>query len=734
MNNKLSQRVLIIEGVQGRCNAQAAALTQVGYSVESVLPGSSEQLEAQLAGSGADVVLYGRGENMPKLPDVATIFAQDSVEIPVIVLENKVTKRSISNAENDGAVAVIQNGQLDKLLRTVKKELKSVLLYRRIERLENGIGVGHKESGGGVGHKESGDGESHLQNRINELESILEENEARILSLTDDSRLAIAYIDEGTHIYANASYCKLLGHDTDEEIIGTPLMDRVDQQQHEMLTKLLRSPFDSHETRQLEVELVEEAAEPFEASLEFSAVRYANKPCTQVMIRACSELEMHKPNPGTQHDAMTGIYNRQYFMNALEENIASGDKSGKFQAVTFILLDNFKEIREEIGVTASDGLIVEIAGLVKEVYGEDHSIARFGDYTFTVINKYSYKEGAEQLAETIRSRIAKHQLTANDHTVSTTCSIGICVINDHVKDAQSAHSRADLACELARTSGGNQVHVHSTTIDAQIDQEVDEKMDDMIRKTIDEDRFYLVYQPVISLNGKAGGHYEVLLRVLDEDGCVVMPGQFLSLAEKSPMILEIDRRVIQLAMQALADNHKDGGDLSFFIKLSGEIIADPNFPEWIILQAQRFCLRSAAVIFEIPESVAVNKQSEALAFTKAVHALGFRVAIEHFGYADRPDIIECLPVDFLKIDGSLVSNLASSKDNQEKVRSIVALARRTDTQCIAEHVDDARCLVMLWKYKVDYIQGNLIQEPGKELTHAFEDEAALAGIFESDKT
>ena len=729
MNSKRSQQVLIIEGVQDRCKAQAAALTQAGYSVASVLPGNSEQLEEQLAGSDADIVLYGRGENMPGLAAVTAIFAQADVEIPVIVLETKVTKRSSASAESDGAVAVIQNGQLDRLLRTVRKELKSAMLYRRIERLESGTGVGHEESGAG---------ESQLQKRINELESILEENEARILSLTDDCRNAIACIHEGTHIYANASYCKLLGHDSDAEIIGTPLLDRVDRQQHEALTKLLRTPFDSHETRQLEVELIQEDAEPIESSLEFSAVRYANKPCTQVIIRACSEREMHKPAPHTHthahHDLMTGIYNRQYFMNALEENIASVDRSGKFRAVTFILLDNFKEIREEIGVTASDGLIVEIAGLIKEVYGEDHTMARFGDYTFTIINRYSYKEGAEQLAETIRTRVANHKLTVNDHAISTTCSIGICVINDHVKDAQNAYSRADLACELARTSGGNQVHVHSTTIDAQIDQEVDEKIDDMIRKTIDDDRFYLVYQPVISLNGKAGGHYEVLLRVLDEDGCVIMPGQFLSLAEKSPMILEIDRRVIQLAMQALADNHKDGGDLSFFIKLSGEIIADPQFPEWIILQAQRFCLRSAAVIFEIPESVAVNKQSEALAFTKAVHALGFRVAIEHFGYTDRTDIIECLPVDFLKIDGTLISNLASSKDNQEKVRSIVALARRTKTLCIAEHVDDARCLVMLWKYKVDYIQGNLIQEPGKELMHAFEDEAALAGIFESDKS
>jgi EAL domain-containing protein (putative c-di-GMP-specific phosphodiesterase class I) len=106
------------------------------------------------------------------------------------------------------------------------------------------------------------------------------------------------------------------------------------------------------------------------------------------------------------------------------------------------------------------------------------------------------------------------------------------------------------------------------------------------------------------------------------------------------------------------------------------------------------------------------------------------VAIEHFGYANKPEIIKYLSVDFLKIDGSLINNLANNKDNQKKVRSIVDLARSTNTQSIAEHVDDAHCLVMLWQYSIDYIQGNLVQEPRMELTHDFEDEAALAGIIE----
>jgi len=711
-----SHHVLIIEGLKDRYKAQAAVLVKAGYSVQSVQSDSIEQLADQLLTSKPDIVLYGMGENMPGLESVTALLTQDSAEIPLIVITNKLTKRSVTAAENCGATAVVQNRQSERLLRTVKKELRSALLHRRVDRLENEFEL------------------IQLQHRINELENTLRERDARCIDLTEDCRNAIAYIHEGIHIYANRSYSNLLGFDDDNEIIGTPLLNWIDLHHNVVLTKLLRNPFASHDITKLKVKLIQNDAEPAEVDMEFSAVKYHNKLCTQITVRTSGERKIHKPSTDTlmHHDMITGLYNRQYFMKVLNENITTSVKSGMFQAVTFILLDNFKTIREKIGVISSDALISDITGLIWEIYGHENTIARFGDYTFTVLNNYSYKEGAYQLAETLRGKIEKHSMTINGHTVSTTCSIGICVINEHMKDAQNAHSRADLACELARTSGGNQIHVHSTTIDAQIDREIEKKMDDMVRKTIDEDRFYLVYQPVISLNGKAGGHYEVLLRVLDEDGHVILPGQFLSLAEKSPLIMDIDRRVIQMAFKTLADMHKEEENTSFFIKLSGETLADPLLPEWITLQLKEYYLRGDSIIFEIPESVATNRLQETQAFVKAMQALDCKVAIEHFGYANKPEIIKYLSVDFLKIDGSLINNLASSRDNQKKVKSIVDLARSTNTLCIAEHVDDAHCLVMLWQYSIDYIQGNLVQEPSKDLTHDFEDEAALAGIMETD--
>jgi diguanylate cyclase (GGDEF)-like protein len=709
----LSHHILIIEGVADRYRQQAAVLREAGYTVRSFQPETLVQLEEHLATTTTDIVLYGKGDRVPDLESVIALLIQDSADIPLVVIVDKLTKRSATAAENCGAAAVVQNGQSKELLRAVNKALRTVMLHRRVSRLENDFEL------------------VRLQYRINDLENRLREQEVRRIDLTEDCRSAIAYIHEGVHIYANHSYCNLLGLDNDDEIIGAPLSNWIDAGPGPV-HELPHNRLSRQGITKLKVRLVQDEADPIEADAEFSVVEFDNRLCTQITVRDSSERANDERLPDTlkHHDVTTGLYIRQYFMDVLEKNITSSVKSGLFQAVTFILLDNFKTIREKIGVAASDDLIREIAGLIRETYGHENMIARFGDYTFTILNNYGYKEGAHQLAETLRARIEKHTMAAGEHIVSTTCSIGICVINEHVKDAQNAHSRADLACELARTSGGNQIHVHSTTIDAQIDRDIDKRMDDMVRRTIDEDRFYLAYQPVISLNGRSDGHYEVLLRILDEDGHGILPGQFLAMAEKSPLIMEIDRRVIQMAFRTLAGMQEKKGNISFFIKLSGESLLDPQLPGWISQQLGETGLQGDYIIFEIPESVAARRTQETQAFVKGVQALDCKVAIEHFGYANKPEIIKYLSVDFLKIDGSLINNLASNKDNQNKVRSIVDLARSTRTLSIAEHVDDAHCLVKLWQYNIDFIQGNLVQEPSTEFTHDFEDEAVLAGIME----
>ncbi len=281
-----------------------------------------------------------------------------------------------------------------------------------------------------------------------------------------------------------------------------------------------------------------------------------------------------------------------------------------------------------------------------------------------------------------------------------------------------------MACEVARSSGGNQIHTHSIVVSEQIGQENEQDWDNVIRTTIDEERFYLAYHPIVSLKGDTRQRYEVLLRIIDEAGHVILPGQFLSIAEKTGLSDEIDRWIISTAFRKLAETRKENDDTSFYIKLSGTTLTDTGLPAWIEEQLRENHLVSDGIVFEIPERTAIDDLKNAMTFVKSMQNLNFRVAFEHYGHSDQPQLLKHLPVDILKIDGALISGLAGNEENQSRVKAIIELAKEHGKVCIAECVDDAGSLARLWQYGVDFIQGNFVQEPSKYLNYDFEGEIA----------
>ena len=281
-----------------------------------------------------------------------------------------------------------------------------------------------------------------------------------------------------------------------------------------------------------------------------------------------------------------------------------------------------------------------------------------------------------------------------------------------------------MACEVARSSGGNQIHNHSALVNEQIGQENEPEWDNIIRTTIDEERFYLAYQPIVSLKGDTRQHYEVLLRVIDEAGHAILPGQFLSIAEKTGLSAEIDHWIITSALRRLAELRKDSSETLFYIKLSGSTLEDAGLPEWINGQLRKNSLSSDGIVFEIPERIAIDDLKNAMSFVKSMQSLDFRIAFEHYGHSDQPQLLKHIPVDILKIDGALISGLPGNKENQSTVKAILELAKEHGKDTVAECVDDADSLAQLWQFGVDYIQGNFVQEPCKDLEYDFEGEIA----------
>jgi diguanylate cyclase (GGDEF)-like protein len=430
----------------------------------------------------------------------------------------------------------------------------------------------------------------------------------------------------------------------------------------------------------------------------------------------------------SEQDSLTGLYNRQHFMQLLEESLGHDDARNGDQALLYILLDNFKEVREDIGINASDKVLRDTATLIAANSGENDTVARFSDSVFVVLHHEEDIGDVHEFAEKMLHEIESHVYEIEGGSVMIKVSIGVCPVSGHTNTAQDVITRADLACEVARSSEGTRVHSHNVTVDDQMSQDHEDEWDDIIRKTLEEKRFYLVYQPIVSLNGDTRERYEVLLRILDDEGQVVLPSQFLSIADKIGLTHEIDRWVIDNAMTTLAELHHADKDTTFFVKISGKTLSDIELPLWIHEKIRECQVKTENIVFEITEAVALKDLRNAMHFVNAVHKLGCKVALEHYGRANQPQLLKHLSVDILKIDGSLIENLSTSKENQATVKSIIQAANSQDIKCTAERVEDAHDLGMLWQYGVEFVQGNFAQIPSKKLDYDF------AGNFSDEES
>lgn len=687
MNQATDICIAIIEENPDRAKYHAGTLREAGWMLRFEHAVQLDELAGLLESGCPDMVLCGSGPGLPDPQSIATLLLERGTEIPLIALApdtagNKVTV----------SIPVDSTGRQSR-------DSCNCLEEAFIKVYPYGL----------------------LHSKLRLLRSRLEDSEKRCNMLMAATRDAVAWLDEGRHLHASTAYLRLFGFAGQDEIQGTPILDRVVQDDHEKFISLLKDCNGVHgEPRELELGCIRPSGGTFDAVIKASPVSLGEKVCMQIIIQSGKSPEPDgKPDIPRGQDALTGLCNRQDFMRLVENHIGAGVEADRLHTIIYVLLDGMKSVRERFGMTAHDRVISDISRLICDSCTEEDTIARFSDCVFTILHRCNCEEDARKLAETLQSRIGEHVVDIEGYTAVTTCSIGIAAINRYTTDARTALLRSDLACEVARSTGGNRIHVHSTAIDDTMDSGREADWDEMINKIIDEDRLYLVYQPIISTKGDSAGRYEVLLRILDEKGQVILPGQLVSIADRIDQGGTIDRLVIDRAFGNLSNTHFAEPDTEFFIKLCASTLKDRELPAWINHKLQEHRLQGQRIVFEIPEAVAVRDLKNAMLFVKAIRRLRCKVALEHFGCINQPQLIRHLSVDLLKLDGTLINNLASSTDQEQAVRAAVDLAHKSDVQCVAENVDNAADLSRLWECGIDYIQGNFVQEPCRELNFDF---------------
>lgn len=679
-------RLIVIDDSSNDAEVVSSMLRNAGHAVRLERAEDDEDLRCQLEQQSWDMVLTKLELPYITAGDILRIVAQWESDIPVIVLADELDDAAMAGLLKAGARDIVSLKYPGALVHVLLREFSDVQKRRR-----------HRE-----------------------CEVQLLEANKRAQSLVDSSRDAIAYVHEGMYIYANESYLQMFGYSALEEIEGMPLMDMVSPSDHSQFKEFLRGYLRGRGSEaSLDVHGRKTDNSEFKLTMEFSPASYEGEPCIQIIIRDQSlskELE-EKLDSLSKQDLLTGAYNRQYFMSLLQQLVG---ESGVYGAVIYIKLDNFQSVRERIGIAGSDHIITDLASVLqKHLPGENDLIARFDSEIFTALLQGAKEEDAKAAAKRMLQAVENHIFEGSGQTLTLTCSTGIALYHEDIRDTQELLSRAEKAYRKA-ASKGNAIHLYNPVTEGMAEREEATLRVKQLKLALRDNRFQLLYQPVVSLHGDVAENYEVLLRMLDDDDRQLPPDEFLPAAEQAGLMGAIDRWVMVHTFKALVERRRKGKETKFFVKLSGGALKDDKLLPWLRDLLKTAKADGAYITLEMSEAVASSNLKLIKPLIEGLHQLRMQFGLDHFGVAPNyANLLRHCDADYLKIDGSLIRGLAHDQNNQNRVREITAMAKESGKKTIAEFVEDANTLATLWSCGIDYIQGYFLQQPGTEMNYDF---------------
>lgn len=433
----------------------------------------------------------------------------------------------------------------------------------------------------------------------------------------------------------------------------------------------------------------------------------------------------------SQHkkDLLTGLYTQHFFTAGSQQAFKKSPPDDNTQhSIIFITLDKINMIREQVGIAAADIIIAEIASCIRRYIPASYPIARIDHHSFALLIQKTTLKKVQSAAQAIRKTVSDFIIDIAGSDISrVTCSIGFALTNDKTDTAQLIMRQAQMACEGASAAGGNQFRQFDPSSDEQYglarELKEEQQWEGRIREALKENRFKLLYQPIVSLRSNTAENYELLLRMLDDNHEEILPGEFMPIAAQAGLMPAIDRWVTRNALTELSERRRSGKDTSFFIKLDHTTLSDGDFHTWLSERLRANKMPGDALVFEISERSDLKSPGEVAQFMQQLKVLRCRCALDHFGDNEASlERLRRLPIDFIKIDRGLIQRIKSDPTIQTKVKQLVTTAHDSSQKAIAEFVQDARTLSRLWSCDMDYIQGYFLQRPDGTMDYDFTEE------------
>jgi diguanylate cyclase (GGDEF)-like protein/PAS domain S-box-containing protein len=633
------------------------------------IPDALEQINPELL-----ICYLGAGD---ELRAVTTMRDQVSSMVPLIAVRERVDERLIAEDMAQGARDTVSLQQPGRLQAVITRELHAF----RIERTLNST-------------------LRAAQDYRSQLEVVLQR-----------SNDAIAQIQEGILVNANAAWLELFGFVEATGLVGQPVMDLFEEATHAplkgALIACLQGRWENH-TLKAGAILGDGSVVPLELTL--AVGEYDGEPSVRLIVPArkrddrqlAQELEI-----AVQSDPGTGLLTRRHLLSALQDRLEV-PVAGGVRYLVSVKLDKFAAIEREVGILASEQLLIGFANIVRSLIGPHDIAGHFGGTALMVLIERGNERDVEAWCANLVERVAKHSFQVEGQPLHATCTVGLAMISATKPNLNACAMEAMDSVRRGRERGGNQtVCVDRADNDTRV-QAYDQVWVKHIKSALMENRFRLVQQPIAALGGGDRKIYDVAIRMLDTQGKEVLPSEFLPAAARNDLLKNIDRWVIGASLSFVA---KRKPDLAF-VRLSRDSAMDPGLPPWLEMQLKSTLAEPQRLCLQVTEEVATRHPEQVLALATSLRARGLKFALEHFGAGNESNrLLETLPLDFIKIDGSLMQGLAGSPELQQQVRTIAEFAAKRNIQTVAERIEDANTMAVVWQLGVQYIQGYLVHAP-----------------------
>ncbi|MFZ0550296.1 MAG: EAL domain-containing protein, partial [Steroidobacteraceae bacterium] len=409
------------------------------------------------------------------------------------------------------------------------------------------------------------------------------------------------------------------------------------------------------------------------------------------------------------HDALTGLINRREFDNRLHAGVLSAQRGDDTYALLYIDLDQFKVVNDTCGHQAGDRLLRDVTGLLQSRVRTSDTIARLGGDEFGVLLEGCTVEQSTRIADGVRQAIRDYRFVWGATTLSVGASVGVVQITAETESVANVMSAADIACYAAKDEGRNRVHLYEA------DGTSHPRHREMhwvarVTRAAEENRLELYFQPIRPIARGGAAFHELTVRLRDDDGRLVAPGEFIPAAERYNVMSVIDRWVVQRAIERLKASDLAALPL-LAVNLSGTSLNEQSFIDFVLQQVGDATL-ARALCFEITETAAVTNLSNATFVMRELKARGCKFALDDFGTGLSSFMyLKTLPVDYLKIDGQFISHVADDAVDRSMVEAICKVGGALGIETVAECVESQAVLDELQRIGVDYAQGYYLARP-----------------------